>query len=103
MVSAQRMNDKVPLFLVMVTALQKRFLRLRDYVKERLSSITEKLKLLLSRIAFARYYTGQALQVRAVSTSDDKWEDSLPTPVLGLITFGWQQSRRVRRAASFRN
>ena len=96
MVSAQRMNEKVPLFLVMVTALERRFLRLRDYVKERLIGITEEQKILLSRIAFARFYTGQALQVRAVSTHNTRWEDSLPTPVLGLITFGWQQSRRVR-------
>lgn len=93
---AERMKEQVPLFLVMVTATEGRFLRLRDYVKERLINITEEQKYILLQIAFARVYTDKALQVSAVDAKDKKWENSLPSSVLGLITFYLLQSRCVR-------
>lgn len=92
----KRMKEDVPLFLVMVTALENKFLRLRDYVKERLIDITEEQKSILIQIAFARVYTGKALQVTAVNAKDRNWETSLPSSISGLITFFQLHSRCVR-------
>lgn len=96
MLYSKRMKEEVPLFLVMVTALENKFLRLHDYVKERLVNITEEQKSILLQIAFARVYTGKALQVSAVGAKDRNWENSLPASISGLITFFQLHSRFVR-------
>lgn len=94
--SARRMNDRVPLFLVMVTALENKFVLLYDYVKNRLLNAIENIqRQLLLRIAFARVYTCRSLQERALS-ADNSWEKSLPSSVQGLIAFDGQYSRRIR-------
>ena len=94
--SARRMNDRVPVFLVMVTALENKFVLLYDYVKNRLLNITEdKQRQLLLRIAFSRVYTCRSLQERALS-ADNSWEKTLPSSVQGLIAFDGQYSRRIR-------
>ena len=96
MVYAGRNKEEVPLFLVMVTALENRYVRLREYVKERLINITEDQKSILLQIAFARVYTGKSLQVGAVATEDKNWENSLPSSVSSMISFFHLHSRRVR-------
>lgn len=94
--SAHRMNDKVPLFLVMVTAFENKFVLLHDYVKNKLSNVVDDgQRQLLLRIAFARAYTVRSLQERALS-ADGSWERSLPSQVQGLIAFDGQYSRRIR-------
>ena len=93
MLYTRRMKEEVPLFLVMVTALENKFLRLHDYVKEKLINITPEQKHILLQIAFAQVYTGKALQVKAVNAKDMNWENSLPH---SLITFYDLHSRCVR-------
>lgn len=83
----RRMKEDVPLFLVMVTALENKFMGLNDYVKEKLTNITPEQKSILVQISFARVYTGKALQARAVETNDTEWESSLPEKISNIITF----------------
>eukprot|EP00731_Ephydatia_muelleri_P014044 Em0007g1354a len=92
---AKRTKDRVPLFHVMVTALDNKFMPLADYVKNRLVNITEAQRLALLRIAFARLFTSHPLQVYAVSDSAD-WEKSLSSSVSGLIAFDGQKQQNYR-------
>lgn len=92
---AKRTKDRVPLFHVMVTVLENKFIPLAEYVKKRLVNITEAQRLALLRIAFARLFTSHPLQVHAVSDGAD-WEKSLSSSVSGLIAFDGQKQQNYR-------
>ena len=93
MLYMRHIKEEVPLFLIMVTTLENKFLCLHDYVKEKLINITPEQKHILLQIAFTRVYTEKALQVKAVNAKDMNWESSLPH---SLITFYDLHSRCVR-------
>ena len=92
-------GEKVPLFLVMVTALENEFVLLDDYVKNKLINVTESLqRQLLVRIAFTDIYTSRHLQERALSVDACSYWKTLPFPnkVLDLIAFDGQHTRCIR-------
>ena len=54
-------NDEIPLFWVIVTALEARFVKLEEYVRERLRDISEEAKTILLRLAFIRHFTNASV------------------------------------------
>eukprot|EP00731_Ephydatia_muelleri_P009281 Em0004g1619a len=89
MICEERDKKGVPVFLVMLTGLETReFIQLPEYVNDRLTGLSDEQKKIMLQVAFAQLYTGKPLEMRAVETNDEQWQDTLPSSVQDLIRFG---------------
>lgn len=83
-------GEQVSLFLLMVTALENRYVKISSYVKDRINGVSENQKSILLQIAFADLYTGKPIYLGAVSSHEPYWEKYLPNCLYDLVTLSGQ-------------